>query len=77
MLNIKRVVVGMLKANCYIVENDDTEYFVFPKSSPLYNELVRKVKSMDSWIPDRYSYRTIKGWVHKELKYVHIDESLF
>jgi len=60
-----------------IVENDDTEYFVFPKNSPLYNELVRKVQSMDSWIPDRYSYRTIKGWVHKELKYVHIDESLF
>ena len=60
-----------------IVENDDTEYFVFPQRSPLYNELVGKVQSMDSWIPDRYSYRTIKGWVHKELKFVHIDESLF
>lgn len=43
----------------------------------IYNELVSKVQSMDSWIPNRYSYRTIKGWVHKEPKYVHIDESLF
>ncbi len=60
-----------------MVENDNTEYFVFPKNSPLYNELVSKVQSMDSWIPNRYSYRTIKGWVHKEPKYVHIDESLF
>lgn len=69
---------GNIKTSSFdIVENDDTEYFVFPQRSSLYNELVRKVQSMDSWIPDRYSYHTIKGWVHKELKYVHIDESLF
>ena len=30
MLNIKRVVVGMLKENCYIVENDDTCLIIDP-----------------------------------------------
>ncbi len=69
---------GSFKTSSFdIVENIDTEYFVFSKNSPLYNELVTKVQSMDSWIPNKYSYRTIKGWVHKELKYVHIDDSLF
>lgn len=68
---------GIITSSFDVVENDSTEYFVFPKSSPLYNELVRKVQSMDSWIPERNSYQTIKGWIHKELRYVHIDDALF
>lgn len=68
---------GITTSSFDVVENASTEYFVFPKRSPLYNELVRKVQSMDSWIPERYSYQTIKGWIHKELRYVHIDDSLF
>ena len=60
-----------------ITEYDDTEYFVFPKYSPLYNELVNKVLSMDSWIPKANNYFTIKGWIHGELRIVHIDKNLY
>lgn len=59
-----------------IVENDNTEYFVFSKHSSLYNDLARRVQSMDSWIPEAYAYYTIKGWVHGALRIVHIDSSL-
>lgn len=60
-----------------LVENENTEYFVFSKQSPLYNEMVRRVHAMDSWVPETYSYKTIKGWVHGELRIVHIDRNLF
>ena len=60
-----------------IVENDNTEYFVFSKHSPQYGDLVRRVQSMDSWIPDVYAYNTIKGWIHGALRIVHIDSSLY
>ncbi|MEE1112937.1 MAG: hypothetical protein UH077_07135 [Bacteroidales bacterium] len=60
-----------------IVENDNTEYFVFSKYSPLYNDLVHRVQSMNSWIPEVYAYYTIKGWVHGALRVVHIDNSLY
>lgn len=60
-----------------IVENGNTEYFVFSKYSPLYNDLVRRIHSMDSWIPEIYAYYTIKGWVHGALRIVHIDNSLY
>lgn len=59
-----------------IVENENTEYFVLPKQSPMHDKLVQKVKSMDAWMPDAHSYRTIKGWIYRELKVVHIDESI-
>ena len=60
-----------------IAENDNTEYFVFSKYSSLYNDLVRRVQSMDSWIPEAYAYHTIKGLVHGALRIVHIDSSLY
>lgn len=59
-----------------IGENDNTEYFVFSKYRPLYKDLVCRVQSMDSWIPEAYAYFTIKGWVHGALRIVHIDSSL-
>ncbi len=64
-------------SNFDIVENDDTEYFVFSKHSPLYNDLVRRVHAMDTWIPKSYAYNTIKGWVHGVLRIVHIDKNLY
>ena len=43
----------------------------------LYNDLVRRVQSMDSWAPEAYAYYTIKGWVHGALRIVHIDSSFY
>lgn len=60
-----------------IVENDNTEYFVFSKHSPLYADLVHRVQSMDSWAPDVYAYNTIKGWIHGALRIIHVDSSLY
>lgn len=58
-------------------ENNETEYFVFPKHSHLYNKLLQKVQSMDAWIPDEYSYKTIKGWILGSLRIVHIATCLY
>lgn len=60
-----------------LVENENTEYFVFSKQSSLYNEMVRRVHAMESWVPEIYNYKTIKGWVHRDLRIVHIDRSLY
>ena len=60
-----------------IVENDNTEYFVFSKYSPLYGDLVHRVQSMESWVPEVYAYNTIKGWIHGALRIIHIDRSLY
>ena len=59
-----------------ISENDETEYFVFPKWSPLYNELVDCLQTMKSWNPDTIDYHTIHGWIFGELKIVHISTLL-
>ena len=60
-----------------IIENENTEYFVIPQQSNLYEELKRCVLSMESWQPDSNAYKTIKGYIHGELKIVHIDKQWY
>lgn len=60
-----------------IIENENTEYFVFPLQSNLYEELKLCVLSMESWQPDCNAYKTIEGYIHGELKKVHIDKLLY
>lgn len=58
-------------------ENEYTEYFVFSKNSPLYNDLIRRLHETESWSPQSLSYHTIKGWVLGNLRIVHIDKRLY
>ncbi|MDO4993848.1 MAG: hypothetical protein Q4E32_02460 [Bacteroidales bacterium] len=55
-----------------IVENNTTEYFVFPQHYTLYNILVNRVLSMETWMPNQSSYYTIRGLVFGKQRYVHI-----
>ena len=60
-----------------ISENDKTEYFVFSKYNPLYDDLVSRVLSMNSWDPNVFAYKTINGWIHGSLRIVHIDKNIY
>lgn len=58
-------------------ENEHTEYFVFPRNSPLYNDLIHRLHKSYSWSPEALSYYTIRGWVLGVLRVVHIDKRLY
>lgn len=59
-----------------IIENEKTEYFVFPQHSPLYDTLVKKVKSMELWEPAENNYKTTMGWIHGKNRIVHINKNM-
>lgn len=56
-----------------ISEYKDTEYFVFPHSSLLYDELKRKLFAYEAWMPNKNQFYSTIGEVFGKTCVIHID----
>lgn len=68
---------GYSQSSFGIVEDETTEYFLFPRNCPLYDELEKKIFSFEYWIPNKENYRTTKGWILGPDRIIHIDNQFF
>ena len=59
-----------------IVENKDSEVFITPMNSALYNDIKNRVLNMEFWTPNKW-YNTIVGLADGVERKIHLDCDVF